>query len=795
MTSVAGPTDPPPPAPGPAPDEAAAAGAPHPIVPRDVLRAGLAAAGMGAATLGLWRVLGLPEHGGPLDAPFPGAWRWVSAVALPLVFPAFTAAHAWLARAAPAGAAATLARAAAWERRSLVLLPLFLAWLAAWGPGGHWRLALGAFLVTLVLGKALTLVATLYHVAFGRADPEPDGAALPGAAAFLFLAAFLLYAGLVPYVVTAVSTAGDEPVYLLSTHSIWADGDVRLEDNTRRGDAGAFYWGRGRPWERQGSFVGFPLLLLPGYAAGRLLLPGYPLGGRLGATLVVAAIGALAAAVAYRLCRDLGCPRPAAFWAWVVLALTPPFIVASGHVYPELPAALLALALVRVVLRLPAAAPWRLAAVAAGAAGLVLLKERYAPLAVGLLAWAAIRLDRRSRWLAAGVLGAAVLGAAALVATNPLPALGPGLRPAALVRVLLDWPPRMGLAALGLLVDQEFGLLFYAPAWVLAAAGVPALWRRQRGATVGLLALVAFYLLVVLKYRWYQWDAGWTPPPRFILPAAPLLIPFVGAAIESLRGPGLAAFYTVGLAWSGALAWSTSLVPFWRYNGLTSRSTVLRVAGEWLGLDLARFLPSLWAPSRWTWVTLGAAALALALAVARVARGRPPRVAGWGTGAVLLRAGPAAALLGGLALAWLAAAAGVPTGALEGEAMRHSAGIPFGAFYTQEILWVMTHDGELSERIVTWPGTARITVVAGGYSTTGVAPHMTVSLDGRTVGEWTIRAGAGEWARHEYVATTATRFGRPVLRIGFTRTLDHRRSKAVQHAYVDRITIERVAGP
>jgi hypothetical protein len=761
-----------------------------------VLRAGAVALATGAATFGLWRALGLPERGGPLDAPFPGAWRWVSAVALPLVFPAFTAAHAWLARRAPGrGAGRALARAAVWERGSLVLLPLFLLWLAVWRHGSHWRLALGTFFVAVVLAKALALAVTLYRVAFGTADPEPDGAALPGAAAFLFLTAFLLYAGLVPYVVTAVSTAGDEPVYLLSTHSIWADGDVRLEDNTRRGDAAAFYWGRGRPWERQGSFVGFPVLLLPGYAAGRLLLPGYPLGGRLGATLVIAAIGALAAAVAYRLCRDLGCPRPAAFWAWVVLALTPPFLVASGHVYPELPAALLALGLVRIVLRLPDAAPWRLGAVAAGAAALVLLKQRYGPLAAGLLVWAAIRVARRARWVTAGLLAAVVLGAAGLVLTNPLPALGPGIAPAALVRVLLDWPSRMWLAALGLLVDQEFGLLFYAPAWALAAAGVPALWRRQRGATVGLLALVAFYLLVVLKYRWYQWDAGWTPPPRFILPAAPLLIPFVAAAIEALRGPALAVFYTVCLAWSGVLTWWLALVPFWRYNGLTGRSTVLRVAGEWLGLDLARFLPSLWAPSRWTWVVLVGAALALAVTVARVARGRPPRAAGWGRGAVLLRPGPATALLGGLALAWLAAAALVPTWAVEGEAMQHSAGIPFGAYYTQPILWVMTQDGELSERIVTWPGTARITVVAGGYSTTGAAPRMTVSLDGRTVGEWTVRTGAGEWARSHYVATAPTRFGRPVLRIRFSGTRDHRGSKALQHAYVDRVTIERVAAP
>ena len=156
----------------------------------------------------------------------------------------------------------------------------------------------------------------------------------------------------------------------------------------------------------------------------------------------------------------------------------------------------------------------------------------------------------------------------------------------------------MGVAVLGLIADQEFGLLFYAPAWVLVAAGIPALWRRQREATLGLLGLVGGYVFVLMRYRWMQWDAGWTPPPRFILAVVPLLLPFLAEGLDRLRGRGLALVHTLWLVWSVSVAWCLALVPFWRYNTLSGRSTLLRLLGAELGLDLARFLPSLRAPTR-----------------------------------------------------------------------------------------------------------------------------------------------------------------------------------------------------
>src|SRR5262245_34787123 len=192
---------------------------------RDLGASAAAAFATGIIVFGIWPILGLPDRGGPLDAPFPGAWRWVFAVALPALFPAYTAVHVWLARVAPPEGAATVAAASRWNRWSHAALPGFVAWMVAWRAMGGWRLALGAFLVTLLFAKTLCLALVLFRVAFGRSEPEDDARALPGAAAFLGATALPLYAGLAPYVATAVSTAGDEPLYLLSTHSLVADWD------------------------------------------------------------------------------------------------------------------------------------------------------------------------------------------------------------------------------------------------------------------------------------------------------------------------------------------------------------------------------------------------------------------------------------------------------------------------------------------------------------------------------------------------------------------------------------------
>ena len=186
--------------------------------------------------------------------------------------------------------------------------------------------------------------------------------------------------------------------------------------------------------------------------------------------------------------------------------------MASGHLYPEVPGALITLLGVRAVLSLPRGIWSGLVGIGVAATVLVVLKERYAPLALGLLLWAALWLARRRPGIAVLLLvGIAIVGAG-LLTMAPVPGIIWQI-PALRLANLWSWNHYVPRAAVGLLADQEFGLLFSAPAWVLAAVGAPLLWQRQRNANLGLLGLFVFYLVVVAKFHWIRWDADGGPRP------------------------------------------------------------------------------------------------------------------------------------------------------------------------------------------------------------------------------------------------------------------------------------------
>src|SRR5262249_17881850 len=226
----------------------------------------------------------------------------------------------------------------------------------------------------------------------------------------------------------------------------------------------------------------------------------------------------------YRLCRDLGASRPAAFWTWLVVAFTPPVLVHSGHVYPEIPAALGLTLAARSALRLGDRVFWPLVGTAAGGAFATAMKDRFAAVALGLLLGGLARVPRRRRvglLLLAGTLaaGALIWKVNAVVGLFPrFPDLGWFIWRIPPASVYLQ----MGVGALGIFADQEHGLLYLAPQWSLAGLGAVLLWRRHPGAVAGLLGAVLFYVVVLMRVGWVQWDAGWTPPPRFPLAVVPL---------------------------------------------------------------------------------------------------------------------------------------------------------------------------------------------------------------------------------------------------------------------------------
>ena len=151
----------------------------------------------------------------------------------------------------------------------------------------------------------------------------------PGrASAGIFLAAFLPYVFLGAHTTTAMSATGDEPYYLLVTHSLLHDGDTDLADNFARRDYLPFYWG---PLARESPALRATpdgSLFAPSYQGFQavLLLPGYAIAGRKGAVITMQLLAAAALVLVFRLALASGTGLRAAFLAWLGAAFSVPFV-------------------------------------------------------------------------------------------------------------------------------------------------------------------------------------------------------------------------------------------------------------------------------------------------------------------------------------------------------------------------------------------------------------------------------------------------------------------------------------
>ena len=387
-------------------------------------------------------------------------------------------------------------------------------------------------------------------------------------AAALWLVLAAVYAGTIGLDAFGSSDyGGDEPHYLLAAQSLVEDGDVDVRNQYAERDYARFYpyeldvHGReteGRLNEPHG--VGFPLLIAPAYAVG----------GAKGVELFLAGIAALAVALAYLVTLRV-VPDPWAIGAALAVGLSPPFLAYGSAVYPELTAgagiagaALLALRLEDRVTRggaflclaLLGFLPW--------------LGTKFVPAGLMVGAFAVRSLLRaRRRTLALGAIEASLFSVALYVAVNE--AIYGGPTPYA-----ADVPGESATDAsfpggylarayrvVALLIDRDYGLLRWAPVFLLSLGGLWLLRRARRerlsqalpelrlgeraallcAAALGAQLLVAAFLAPTMFGFWF--------PPRHMLAALPLAVPLTAWALRHVprAGLALAAVTTAASVW------------------------------------------------------------------------------------------------------------------------------------------------------------------------------------------------------------------------------------------------------
>lgn len=420
---------------------------------------------------------------------------------------------------------------------------------------------------------------------------------------FFFLP-LAVYLAILPWSAGHRQPDGDEPYYLLVTHSLTYDFDADLTNNYARGD-----------WRH---FMDRPIAPQPGDPVGpdgekysrhnellpMALVPAYLAGGKMGALATMAALTALLAWMTLRLARHYFPAHPGeAMAAWALTAFMPPLLLYSYQVWVEVPAALLAAVAVDRILSLDGQRTWtRKEWLGLGLPVLLLplVKMRFLLIAGPLLliGWLHAGRPRRPVFILAGLLALVAAGILLynhVVYANPLK--------------IHTWqevdPHRYSLSSyvkggFGLFYDAAFGLFGCAPVWLLLVpATLPLVLRRSR-LLLHVVALSFPYLLVVAPR--IEWYGGWSPPFRYAL----IALPFLGIALIPLLADRDRAGARALLAGLAAVTLVLTLVwvavPGWTYNFADGRTYVLDALSGRLDLDVTRFFPSSIRPRAATWI-------------------------------------------------------------------------------------------------------------------------------------------------------------------------------------------------
>jgi hypothetical protein len=366
-----------------------------------------------------------------------------------------------------------------------------------------------------------------------------------------------------------VHPAGDEPHYLIITQSLLYDGDLRIENNHRRGDYRAYTPQEIPPdYLKRGIDGQIYSIHAPGLPA--LILPAFALAGYRGVIVFLAVLSALGSVLVWHAASRLTASPGAAWFGWAAVTLTAPFLFQAFTVFPDGAGAVAVMTGVYALVFPESLARSRARALAHGAvlAALPWLHTRYAVLAAMLGALVTLRLWQQSRTATVGSPRSRALGDCLVFLLVPIVSavawfgffhaiygsLDPRAPYGTNTQTSLASAPR-GLA--GLLVDQQFGLLPNAPVYLVGFAGFGALWHIRRRLALELVLVALPYAIVVASY--HMWWGGHSSPARFVVP---VLLPFgLAAAAGWSRGTPVsravcAVLLASSLGLSAALVWA-----------------------------------------------------------------------------------------------------------------------------------------------------------------------------------------------------------------------------------------------
>lgn len=359
----------------------------------------------------------------------------------------------------------------------------------------------------------------------------------------LFLVSFLVYQlAALALVSQGLTFTGDEPFYLMTTTSLYKDGDINIANNYAQEDYFTFYsrkdfprlklgiYGRegrrGRDYIYPINLPGISILMLPFYWLSRFF------SGRWLTFIIKTSLSVWASLLGlqvYLYARERWANERLSLGLWALYAFSAPVLFYAVHLYPEIPIAFLALLVFR---KMTGRSPLStrslvLHGVLLGLFPWLGLKYTFFFWPLFLMSvYFLLKEHRAGPRIAAFILPALVLTALFYVFIHDLygtfspiavyeGVMTPG-RAEAFRETFLGIPLRARIETfLDYFLDQRDGLLLYSPVYFFAFLGFVELWRRRRRDFWCLLFIALPFLF---NYAVFTHRQGASPQGRVLAP-------------------------------------------------------------------------------------------------------------------------------------------------------------------------------------------------------------------------------------------------------------------------------------
>jgi hypothetical protein len=438
---------------------------------------------------------------------------------------------------------------------------------------------------------------------------------------WLFAAAFLVYT-LCTFILInrGVTFSGDEPYYLMTTHSLYQDGDINVANNYEEQDHFEFYSREDNPrlklpmYARAGrkgrshiypiNLSGISFLILPHYWLSRLFegpMRTFILKGSLALWAVLLGLQL------YLFVLDRWKREETALKLWALYAFTAPILFYATHLYPEVPIALFCLYIFR---KLTGEVPpsTRQMLFMGSVLGLFIWFGLKYNMIFGPFLLVGIYLllkEHKAGWKIVSFIAPPLLSFGLFYiyvftlygSFSPFSVYEGVMTPdkvQAFKEMMVSIPVMLRVDTfLDYFLDQRDGLLLYSPLYFFAFLGMVEAFRRRKREFWILLFLIVPY---IFNYAFFSHRQGHSPQGRILAPITWAAVIFIAYFVVHNRKKGFAFLFRICAALSLAAAALLLCHPSFLYqpttHEFTARPGEMFVYLSNLHVFLPRFLPS-----------------------------------------------------------------------------------------------------------------------------------------------------------------------------------------------------------